>query len=255
MMRISHIASIAFAATFACSVLEAAVVTVTPSSTNWANPPGENGAGGSSSITNTSPRSGNGSVEMFGDRTRFVGLGNFYDSSSNIGLLSDLSSFTFDWSVALDSISALGPNYTPALRLHLWDGLQRSELIWEGAYNALGTITKGDWYTTGASDNFWQFQSGIGVTAVYDRDISDWQSIYSQNAYIAGISVGAGSSVGSDYHAFADNVTLTWKNGDSSTYNFETEKQQVSDTGSTSLLGLLALSSLIAARRFNYWKR
>lgn len=251
-MKTTHIASLAFAATFACATLQAVVVTVTPSSTDWGNPSGENGGGGSSSITNTSPRSGNGSVELFGDRTRFVGLGNFYDPSSNLGLLSNLSSFTFDWSVALDSISSLGLNYTPALRLHLWDGAQRSELIWEGAYNAIGSVTKGDWYTTGGSDNFWQYQAGIGSTLIYDRDISEWQSIYSPTAYIAGISVGAGSSVGSDYHAFADNVTLTWKDGNSTTYNFETNNQGVSDTGSTSLLGLIALSSLIAARRLTH---
>ncbi len=149
------------------AMASAATVVVTPSDPTWGNPPGENGGGGSSAITGTAPRSGNGSVEMFGDRTRFVGLGNFYDPTSNLGLLDDVLSLVFDWMIATDSTRPAGadPDYTPALRLHVWDGAQRSELIWEGAYNGTyGNTAQGTFYTSGASDSFWRFQSGVGVT-------------------------------------------------------------------------------------------
>lgn len=215
----------------------------------WANPPGENGGGGSSAITSTAPRSGNGSIEMFGDRTRFFGLGNPYSPASNLGLLSSLNTFVFDWAVAIGSTQGTTPGYTPALRLHIWDGSQRSELIWEGAYNGYGGAnppTQGTWYTSGNSDNFWQYKSGIGPTLIYDRSISEWQSIYSQNAYIAAVSVGVGSSAGSGYHAFADNITLGF-GSTSTTYNFEPVPEP-----STVIAGALLLLpfGVSAIRRF-----
>lgn len=222
----------------------AVVIEVTSSSTDW-------GTGdGNSAITDTVARSGNGSLELDGDRTRFFGLGNPFDSTSNIGMLANLSDFSFEWLIAASSLSNLGPDYTPALRLHLWDGAQRSELIWEGAYNGTyGNTTRDTWYNSDFSDNFWQFQSGIGVTAIYDRGLNDWQGIYSQNAYISAISVGVGSSVGNDYKAFADNVSLGFIGSESRTFNFETAASVVSAPATVSLFGLGLLTLLIRTRK------
>jgi hypothetical protein len=65
----------------------AVVIEVASSSKDW-------GTGdGNSAITDTVARSGNGSLELDGDRTRFFGLGNPFDSASNIGMLADLSDF------------------------------------------------------------------------------------------------------------------------------------------------------------------
>jgi hypothetical protein len=241
------------AALGAASVMTAGAVTVTvlPGNPTWANPPGENSGGGSSAITSTDPRSGNGSVELFGQRTRFVGLGNFYSPASNLGLLSDVSSFSFDWSVAVGSTTSFDPDYTPALRLHIWNaaGTQRSELIWEGAYNGTyGNTTKGTWYTSGTSDNFWQFVNGVGATEIYDRSISDWQSIYGAGAYVSGISVGVGGGAGAGYHAFADNVTLAF-GANSTTYNFEASAASVPDAAGTLALLGAAFTGLVAFRR------
>ncbi len=230
----------------------AATLTVLPGDPTWANPLGENGGGGSSAITGTAPRSGNGSVEMFGDRTRFVGLGNFYSPSSNLGLLSNVTNFTFDWMVAAGS-TGTGPgaaaSYSPALRLHIWDGAQRSELIWENAYNGNAAAVQGTWYTSESDDYFWRFQSGIGDSLIYDRSIADWTlNGYSANAYVSGISVGVGSSAGAGYHAFADNVTLSFGNN-STTYNFETSAASVPDGGTTLVLLGGALTGLGVLRR------
>lgn len=204
---------------FGIGQANAAIVTVYPGDLLWGSEPGDT----NSSITSSLPNSGNGSLELHGDRTRFFGLGNPYDSNSNLGLLADVTDFTFEWAIALSSVSSLHADYTPALRLHIFDGQQRSELIWEGAYNdTYGNTNKETWYQTSFSDYFWQYQSNIGVTAIYDRTISDWAGIYSGSAYVAAISIGVGSSVGNDYKAFADNVTLQFAQQEARTFNFET---------------------------------
>lgn len=241
---------IALALVGGISPATAATETVLPTDPSWANPPGENNTLGHSEITATAPRSGNGSLELFGGRTRFVGLGNLYDSTSNIGLLSDLTSFTFDWSVAAGSSNPYNADYTPALRLHLFTPSgQRSELIWEGAYNGVyGNMTEGTWYTSGASDNFWQYITGTGAVEIYNRDLTDWQGLYAPGTYIAAISVGVGGGASSNYHAFADNVTLAFTEG-STTYNFEVAGANVPDGASTAALLALSLLGAIGLRR------
>ena len=248
-------AAILFAAALGAATADAAIVIVEPGDPNWAS--GGNSGGGSSAITGTAPRSGSGSLEMTGDRTRFFGLGNPFDANSNIGLLSEVVQFTFEWNIATDSVSNLDPDLTPALRLHIFDGQQRSELIWEGAYNGTyGNTTAGTWYPTGAGDNFWRFQTGLNETndggSLVTQSIADWstgqssggQQWYSDAAYVAAISVGVGSSAGSGYHAFADNVTLQFGQAEATTYNFEAVPEPVG-------LGLfgLGLVALGAVRR------
>jgi len=216
----------------------AALLTVLPTDPNWGNPAGENGGGGSSAITATMPggAGGTGSLELFGDRTRFFGLGNPYSAASNLGKLSEVLAFAFDWMIALDSASNLHADYTPALRLHIWDGAQRSELIWEGAYNGTyGNTTKGVWYSTGSNDVFWRWVTGVGQTnqpvggAIALQTIGQWATgqsnngtdWYSDDAYVSAISIGAGSSVGGTYHAFADHVVFNNVGGGDRTFDPE----------------------------------
>jgi hypothetical protein len=107
--------------------------TVLPN-TSWGSLPGENNAGSSATITTAAPRSGNGSVELIGDRTRFTN-GNYFDTSGQgLYLASAVQSLVFDWRVASGSSNPYNPDYTPALRLHIYDPAtkMRSEIIWEG---------------------------------------------------------------------------------------------------------------------------
>ena len=222
------------AAVIAAMAQLVSAVDVFPSDPAWAT--GGNTGGGSSAITATEPRSGNGSLELTGDRTRFFGLGNPFVPSSNLGLLSSVTDLRFDWSVAVGSVgtsAGMATSYSPALRIHIWDGGKRSELIWENAYNGNGSAVQGTWYSSGSADKFWRFVSGTGPgsgdSLIYDRTISQWSSLgYSPAAYIAAISVGVGSSAGPNYRAFADNVVLDLGAGPI-TYNFEAFADQDGD--------------------------
>lgn len=242
-----------FASVFAATVnAQAAVVTVTPLDQSWINPSYENGGGGSSSITGTAPRSGNGSIELFGDRTRFI-VGSQYDKTSNLGPLSTVIGLSFDWQVANDSIATLNSDYTPALRLDVWNGAQRSELIWEGSNNNVyGNESYGTWYTTTFSDNFYQYVAGSGVTtqngSQINQTVASWVGAYSASAYVSALSVGVGSSAGGAYHAFADNVVFGTTTG-TTTFDFETNVTKVPEPVSFLLLATGMVGVIVGRRK------
>ncbi len=211
----------AFIATTALSVPAfAGEVKVLPTDTAWRNLPGELRDNATAGITDTAPRSGNGSLELTGPRTRFA-IGNIYPNAQTTPLiaLDQVTGLTFDWRIAGDSVNPYNPDYTPALRLHIWDagaGVRR-EIIWEGAYNgAYGPQTVPDtWYSSTLADSFYV---GAG-NENNGRTVADWAQRYAAGSFVAAISVGSGGGAGA-YHAFADNVTL-YTVGGSTTYNFE----------------------------------
>lgn len=233
---------------------QAGTVVVLPNTT-WGTIPGESSGGGSSTITGTAARNGNGSVEMFGDRTRFS-MGNYYNPASNLGLLSTVLGLSFDWRVAANSSGGYSPDLTPALRLHIFDNGVRSELIWEGAYNnTYGNSQRDTWYSTTFNDLFYQNVSGAGVTlsngSQVNQTVADWISRYSASAYVSAISVGVGSGFSSNYHAFADDVTFATKNG-TTVYNFEvTQAVPEPSTWAMMILGFAGVGFLAYRRKQN----
>jgi hypothetical protein len=187
-----------------------------PSATAFGTLPGENTGGGTAMVTTTAARSGNGSLEIFGDRTR-TQLGIQYAPfTTNLGALADVTGLTFDWRIASGSTNPYNIDYTPALRLLIQDGNTRKELIWEGAYNGTyGNTMRDTWYSSSTSDLF--YITGGSVNA--GQTIAQWASQLT-GATVSGFSVGVGSGATTGYHAFADNVTYSTVNG-STTYNFE----------------------------------
>ncbi len=198
----------------------------------------DNSGGGSSTITGNLPdaNGGAGSLELRGDGTRFYYKNNPWetDLSKGIAPLNQVSSFNFSWAIASDSVSSLHPNYTPALRLHIYDPngpAQRDnnlELIWEGAYNGVygASLVPGQWYQSGGDDLFWRYEGAVTLSptgAQVNQSIADWADPewFTDAAMVMAISVGAGSSVGSDYHAYADYVNLELKDGTIMTWDFE----------------------------------
>lgn len=231
------------------------VVVVTPSNPQgWSNPPGENSVTGSAAITSTAPRSGNGSVELTGDRSRFI-MGNApganYNPASNLFTLDQVASLSFDYMI--DPASSR-TDYSPSVRFHLWDGAQRSELIFEQVYNG-PFAPAGTWVTTDSSDVFWRFVTGSGTTlnagSQVNMTLADWaaSSYFSNDAYVSAISVGQGSSATPGYKAYADNVRVSFTNGDSTLYNFETAAVPEPATWAMMIMGFGGMGALVRRRK------
>ena len=196
-------------------------VIVTPTSGEWTNRPDELRNGATAAITATAPRNGNGSLELTGDRTRFA-AGNIYPSAASVSLadLSTVTGLTFDWRIAAGSTTNYNVDYTPALRLHIFDtgANVRKELIWEGAYNnTYGNTARDTWYTSSVLDKFYI----TGGSENAGMTIAQWASTLDTGSFVSGISVGSGGGAGLGYNVFADNVTFSTTSG-STTFNFET---------------------------------
>jgi PEP-CTERM motif len=193
----------------------------------WGSLPGENTNGGSATINSTNVTDTDGSLNVTGDRTR-VQTGIQYSGGTNTGILANsIVSLTADYIV-----NTLGSNLsaTPAFRVLIQDGSQRSELIWEGSVQADNQIGLGA-NSADAGDLFYQFVAGCGATFVVPscggsgtyvtNTLAGWGDLYSANAFVSGISIGVGSGAGSGFNANVDNLAFT-TDGGTARYNFAT---------------------------------
>ncbi len=199
-----------------------------PAGENWGVIPGENT--GTVSIQGETSNDGDGALMLTGDRTR-VQTGVQYGGGTPTGAtLDQVSTLTFEWMVANG-----GPNgnASPALRLLVQDGDQRSELIWEAAYNdangaGAGFYDLDTWYNSNPNAVFWRFVAGQGPTfdpaspgTYVFNTIAGWgaSSFYTDSAFVSGLSVGNGSGSGANFVGYADNVAASGTFG-SRSFNF-----------------------------------
>jgi hypothetical protein len=217
--------------------------------------PGEQGGGGYTAVTKSAPRAApgtpgaNGSLEIHGDRSRYV-IGSIYENlfpgapAPSLGSFNDLGQVEFDWQTGV--VGSAQAHAAPAVRIHIMDNGVRSEMIWEQVYNggASGVAPAPGWHTAGDNSLFYlnvRDHDGAAFTAAHpgytldsgdqgvvllnggqvNQSIGSWQSLFSANAYITGYSFGAGSGFGSNFVGYVDNVRLSSLNGDTTIVNFK----------------------------------
>ena len=236
-------------------------------------------------ITGTNPRSGNGSLEL-------ATTGSLFDwaffkrvSAQPWGLLTAISCLSFDW--WRDSYTLPNPappeltaetwqEQTPVLRLLVRDVKDNQEvlshLVWERWYNTRSSLvpTENDlWHFEDLTNQLlWRHFDGgqtytnagcvntnfNGSDALQTYDIAGWVlNCYSATAEVYGIMIGVGSQWPGPYHAFLDNVQLsfTGQNGFAVEDNFELPASAVPEPGSALLLatGLAGLSAATLLKR------
>jgi hypothetical protein len=195
------------------------------SSQGWTSPASENSGGGSAAITSSAPRSGNGSLELTGDRVR-VELNDMYaapNASNNLGTLSQWTDLSMDYEIATDSTTSISPLAGPALRIDAWVNGVKTEFVWEQNYQPgvfAGVAAIGDWNVTAPGGNFY-VAAGASTNVNNNMSLSDWISsgYISGDAIVTSINVGLGSGIsagGTHPHEFVDNIR-----GDGHDFNFE----------------------------------
>ena len=212
-------------------------------------------------ITTTSPRSGNGSVEM--SLTNGSGKADFsYTWGSVAGrTLDNLNALSFDW--YRDGASTAASHLQPAFRLNydndgdLTTDADQGYLIWEQVYN--GPTAQNQWVSSNILDgNFWQRQFAPGATVEnYDTTLAEWANgprpsnahQLSANTLIYGIEFGIGSGWNGTFTGFVDNVAFGFAGESVTRFNFETAANaEVPEPAGIALFGL-GLLGLLAARK------
>lgn len=219
-------------------------------------------------INGTHPRSGDGSVQLsLADSSGKADIE--YYSATPMGLLSDLTTFDYDF---FKDVSSPDSEFGVSARLFIdLDGNlsttnDRGIAIYEPVYNNSGNTPEGVWMTenvTATSGDFWirfagqnQFQGengpiADGVTLDYLTDPSTTGLIAPTNngtAVVYGFNMGIGSGFSQAFSGAADNLTIGF-NGDAGTrYNFEVE-QPVPEPATMAALGLGAAALLRRRKR------
>lgn len=228
-------------------------------------------------ITNTYPRSGNGSMYLSGQGSSDkANVAYYFDPSIyQFTMLGNIGGAMYDY--YRDGSSTAAGHLAPAMRLlvdadgNIGTSGDRLSLIYEPIYNGVGTVATNAWTSVmiGTTTNLWVFQTGQGVETVYNRTLADYQAgtyspspgfaQVSANSLVYGLSLGTGSGWSGTFAGAIDNVGLQFNSSPvgptTVSWNFETEAAPPSTTtpepASFALLGsgLLALGGAVRRRR------
>ena len=167
----------------------------------------------SATITSNTALEADGSLQISGTLNRVQNANQFgATTAQSLGLANDLVSLTGDFLVTNSSVDGF---QSPAFRVFIQDGTQRSELIYEAVYN--GGYTVGTESNVTANSLFYQNIAG-GVTnlngGILLLTLEAFGNNYNGNAFISAFGVGNGNCPNgavncANFSALADNLALT----------------------------------------------
>lgn len=223
---------------------------------------------GTSGITNTYPRNGNGSARLQGANDgskadiEFLSGGTLFGgnafATSSLGSLASFTGASYEW--FRSSSSTARTNLHPSFRVlldadgNLGTTNDRGSLIFESIYNG-GTVTNDLWTTETitSATKLWNVGLGLGneftvpgTGGAYNGTLADWTG-YLTSAVVLGFSMGIGSGWGGTFDGAVDNVSYTFGSVTSTT-NFEVAAEPVPEP-MTLALGAAGLAAAIRRRR------